>query len=414
VEPGNHPLREWARDTLNRDHPYLRAAEHGPDAAGRLLRAGRVALFLDGLDEMPEDFRGQALDRLREEAAGLWAVITSRTGQYREAISTGQLDNAAVIALRPVRARAAADYLLHDQPGPQHARWQQVCAYLSEHPHSVPARTLNTPLTLSLARETYRHDDPTALIDPSRYPTDQQLRADLLARVLLAAYPDQPAREHATRWLSWIAAHMGQSRDLAWWQIPTWTPQWQIKLAVGLVVGLVSGLVSGLVVGLVSGLAIASDIGYEPRTLEPRWPRPHDARAILTSGFGFGFGFGLGLVGGLAGALLFGLAVGLAVGLAGGLGLVGWLGFVLVGWLGFGLVGGLVGGLAGGSAAWLRLAEVVLAFRRQGRVRFMRVCEDALDRQVLRQAGAVYQFRHAELQDHLAAIHRQRGHRGGE
>jgi hypothetical protein len=33
----------------------------------------------------------------------------------------------------------------------------------------------------------------------------------------------------------------------------------------------------------------------------------------------------------------------------------------------------------------------------------MRVCEDALDRQVLRQAGAVYQFRHAELQDHLAA-----------
>ncbi len=29
--------------------------------------------------------------------------------------------------------------------------------------------------------------------------------------------------------------------------------------------------------------------------------------------------------------------------------------------------------------------------------------EDALDRQVLRQVGPVYQFRHAELQDHLAA-----------
>ena len=32
----------------------------------------------------------------------------------------------------------------------------------------------------------------------------------------------------------------------------------------------------------------------------------------------------------------------------------------------------------------------------------MRVLEDAHHRQVLRQAGAVYQFRHAELQDHLA------------
>jgi hypothetical protein len=85
-------------------------------------------------------------------------------------------------------------------------------------------RTRNTPLTLSLARATYRHDDPTALIDPSRYRTDEQLRADLLARVLLAAYPDQSAREHATRWLSWIAHHMGQSRDLAWWQIPPGYP----------------------------------------------------------------------------------------------------------------------------------------------------------------------------------------------
>jgi hypothetical protein len=80
---------------------------------------------------------------------------------------------------------------------------------------------------------------------------------------------------------------------------------------------------------------------------------------------------------------------------------------------GLAVVGGLVFGLVGGSAASLRLTEVVLAFRRRGRVRFMRVCEEALDRQVLRQAGAVYQFRHAELQDHLAAIHRQRGRRGG-
>jgi hypothetical protein len=36
------------------------------------------------------------------------------------------------------------------------------------------------------------------------------------------------------------------------------------------------------------------------------------------------------------------------------------------------------------------------------RVRFLPLLQTALDRQVLRQAGAVYQFRHAALQDLLA------------
>jgi hypothetical protein len=40
-------------------------------------------------------------------------------------------------------------------------------------------------------------------------------------------------------------------------------------------------------------------------------------------------------------------------------------------------------------------------------VKSIQVLEDAHHRQVLRQAGAVYQFRHAELQDHLAEIHRR-------
>lgn len=40
---------------------------------------------------------------------------------------------------------------------------------------------------------------------------------------LRAAYPDQRQRLHATTWLSWIAYHMGTSRDLAWWTIPRWS-----------------------------------------------------------------------------------------------------------------------------------------------------------------------------------------------
>lgn len=101
-------LCEWACDTMNRDHPYLRAVERGPDAAAELLRARRVALFLDGLDEIAEHARARALERLRDEAGGLCVVMTSRTDQFHDALAAGRLDNAAVMDLRPVRPRAAA------------------------------------------------------------------------------------------------------------------------------------------------------------------------------------------------------------------------------------------------------------------------------------------------------------------
>ena len=117
---------------------------------------------------------------------------------------------------------------------------------------------------------------------------------------------------------------------------------------------------------------------------------------------------------------MFGLAVELAIGLAFGLGrgltfgLVGGLTLGLVAGLTFGLVAGLMASLvvgpsltlAGGSLK-VNLTQLILAATGVGRVKFIRVLEDAHHRQVLRQAGAVYQFRHAELQDHLAEIHRR-------
>ena len=92
------------------------------------------------------------------------------------------------------------------------------------------------------------------------------------------------------------------------------------------------------------------------------------------------------------------LVVGLAVGLGGG------------------LAGGLVAGLADGIAIGIVLGLMVdlltftdnastalLAAEVVPQVRFMHLLETALQRQVLRQTGAVYQFRHAALQDRLAA-----------
>jgi hypothetical protein len=81
-----------------------------------------------------------------------------------------------------------------------------------------------------------------------------------------------------------------------------------------------------------------------------------------------------------------------------------------------GLMGGLMSGFRAGAASSLLFTELALWLRGR-RVRFMPLLESALDRQVLRQAGAVYQFRHADLQDRLAeryeAAHSKAKTRGG-
>jgi hypothetical protein len=103
-----------------------------------------------------------------------------------------------------------------------------------------------------------------------------------------------------------------------------------------------------------------------------------------------------GLTGGIVGAILgvrgqagfqnllfYGLAFGLTLGLT------------------LGVVSGLVSGFRAGAAPSLLFTELALLARGR-RVRFMPLLETALARQILRQAGAVYQFRHADLQDRLA------------
>ena len=86
---------------------------------------------------------------------------------------------------------------------------------------------------------------------------------------------------------------------------------------------------------------------------------------------------------------------------------MGWL----VGGLAFGLLGGLVADSEPGGAIALTLfpdiwlasvAFAELAMRERTPVRLMRFLEDARERNVLRNVGPVYQFRHARLQDRLA------------
>lgn len=182
--------------------------------------------------------------------------------------------------------------------------------------------------------------------------------------------------------------------------------------------GLGFGLGAGLLAGLTQGLGDARDLGL--------------AGALAD---GLSVGLLLGLVGGLVAGLAAGFrtvrpevtamvgpaelhtrdrrtfiaivsVIGTVVGLAGGL-LVGITSNEPVGMLVFGLLAGLSAGLAFGLAhtahAGFTVTTFLLAIRRRVPRDLMAFLQDAhMNRGVLRQVGAVYQFRHLDLQRHLA------------
>ncbi|MFJ8695101.1 helix-turn-helix domain-containing protein [Streptomyces roseolilacinus] len=181
---------------------------------------------------------------------------------------------------------------------------------------------------------------------------------------------------------------------------------WKVDLSSALHLGLVDGIVLALVFGGGAGLAFCL-LGLLETPLDvvsavsPRSVLKTDRRAVVTQlalavpVFGAAVGLGLGVVvdllQGHLGRLVLTPAAGLAVGVVSGLG--GALGYTLslTAW----------GQWCVFSRVWLpltgRLPWAVATF-----------LDDAYQRGVLRQAGAVYQFRHGRLQSHLAQAHRRR------
>jgi hypothetical protein len=168
--------------------------------------------------------------------------------------------------------------------------------------------------------------------------------------VLPAAYtrrPGSPAppysQTQAEQALAFLARQMNQddTRNLAWWEIPRWAPTTSRILASTLAAGLLGAILTGLVVGFVVGCVT--------------W-------------------LGFGLVGGFVVGPVLGLRIGLVLGLV------------------YGITSSVTWPT---TLAWRQLRRS----HRVPAVALMSFLEDARDRHVLRTVGAVYQFRHATLQD---------------
>ncbi|MEU9467381.1 NACHT domain-containing protein [Streptomyces avermitilis] len=502
-DPGQQDLYAWMADQLTRDHRALRAPAHDDlerpgdrNLADALLEDRLILPVLDGLDELPEALRPQALGAInRALPLGQPLVLSSRTAEYRDALlrsdmSGVALNGAAGIRLLPLDATQAIAYLQEDagRPGAAAtARWNQVVALLGT---EVPAAlALSTPLGLFLARTIYnprpgeRLADvahPDELLDPTRFPTRAAVETHMFAAFIPAAYrpPSRWKAERAERTLKFLAHHVEYTRggtpDLAWWQLHNALPNQLLARAWGCAAALMTGLAAGLTGALTGGpetgitaaalvgLAFAVGVGLGINSsayTKDRAPtagvfflpdRTAAATAVTTAlvvglwatvktRVGLRLGFAAAFVGGFGAwlwesiitvppdpattvgprqvlaqdrrafwitALLSGSLAAVALALL----------IVLKAFRDVGLRDGLwwgllvtpVIGLCIGCAysVWWRflVVRLPLAVFRHAPWRLMGFLADAHEhRGVLRQVGAVYQFRHRNLQRHLAA-----------
>ena len=351
-DPIARPVQDWLALRLGQTYPVL-AGPDGAAKSARLLAEGRLAVILDGLDEIPADLQPAALRALSQQAT-FRLVVLSRTGEMAAAAAQSHLDGAAAVELQDVDAATAAGYLTRVQLDPPPAGWRELTTCLRRAPSSPLARALGSPLTLGLLRDTYRGpDDAHELLGFSASPESAQTRDEiidyLLDRVLPAAYAPQPGQppprydlQQAEHALSQLAARMNRdgTRDLRWWNIPRWATAWPRILAAVLALvavgtlggfagsgydfqsafgsGVDSGLTSGFVFGLVFWFSVTRRHRLPRRTMLRRWHQALRRDALgrgLMPGLivGIGTGFAASVVGSQVRA---GVAAGAAAGLA--------------------------------------------------------------------------------------------------
>jgi hypothetical protein len=275
-----------------------------------LVEEDRILPLLDGLDEVPEPGRREAITALRRLADAPF-VLTCRASEYTNAVSDAVLEGAGVVEVTPVSTTTAIKYL--DSSGSaDSSRWDDVIQELRA-PGPNPCKSvLSNPLMLSLARIIFESpaSSPSMMRASS---TSGELEDRLIDGLLPAVYgrvsTDIPVND-ASRWLCFFADKLPilGPGSIGWWWLPLCTPRWRARAAAALAyaaVGAVfitialSALLSsrivrldyGVLVFLFSAICLLAGASVRsPRLAPSYWARPRliDVVNGLINGLGFG------------------------------------------------------------------------------------------------------------------------------
>lgn len=249
-DPNQEDVTDWVAGRLSREYTLFRS-RGGVARARELLEQGRIALFLDGLDEVGGKQRAAMLSALEE--ASFRVVVVSRARAL--AGRRQRLSGAAALEIQPVRAQDASAYLMNPLPDPAPSGWQELNRRLLDEPGSAISETLTSPLAIGLLRDIYADSNGRPvdeLLDTARFPSTRSLQDHFLAQLVTAAYTPRPRRprpryspetaERTLRYLATQVTHAQDDRELRWWHIPTWTDRRPRMILVGAIVGLLYGV----------------------------------------------------------------------------------------------------------------------------------------------------------------------------
>jgi hypothetical protein len=447
-------LQSWLADRLADVAPSLSsrtdrfdpASRRRPTVAQALINAALVVPVLDGFDEIPADLRAAALSGIaRSLRRRDQVVFTSRPDEFDEAVALeGPLPGTAVVELIPLDPDDVERHLLATAGGLAD-RWRPVLDELRARPEAPLAQALSTPLMVWLAVTIYRgrRADPAELLDPAVAGSRTAAEQHLLDGLIPAVYSGGGRRSRWTaargrRWLGFLAARLTAARSsaLSWRSLAGSVPHWAAT-TLGAVVGAVAGAVLDGLPGLLAGAATGAVVGTARRG-GVRQVLITTAGALLLAYLG-AVQAGLGRVGigaamvVLAAWLLWALnmrwqgssrQIGLSVGRRTAL----WHSAVAGAVFGAAMqvllpdgpaIAPVAGEAAGfgvmalaGATVWLfcftAWGEWLLArwwLAATGRLPWalLAFLSDAQRRGVLRREGGIYEFRHARLQDSLAA-----------
>lgn len=301
-DPTSTSIQDWLADRLAVTYPMFAHRGGRAEAAALIAARDKIALLLDGLDEMAADLLPAALEALSD--ATFRVVVLTRSKEMVQAASKKRLTGAVAVRLHSLTAAEAADYLQHADLPP--SGWDTLLTHLTlthlrDHPDGAMAHALSTPLTLTLLRYTYQPDDDIReLIDLARTHPPAAVEEHLIDRVLPTAYTPRAGRpkpryteQQARQTLSFLARQMGDNRDLIWWHIPRWVPSTPRIL----VTGLVSALLSGLGLGFANGVQNGLEYEFEAGLSAGLWFGL--AGALVGMVFGLTFGYLSGQRGGM-------------------------------------------------------------------------------------------------------------------
>ncbi|HWO61466.1 MAG TPA: NACHT domain-containing protein, partial [Umezawaea sp.] len=233
--PVRQNLSDWVASRLILEHPALAARTiSGSTAAAELVSRHQLILVLDGLDEVPTKIRPTVLRALNASLDQDDPIIlTSRRAEYVAAVKKSDvLTAAAVIELLPLTVDDLAAYLPYTTRPTTTAggtKWHPVLAALRDGSEAPSRAALSLPLMAALARTAYSDTpaNPRDLLDQERFPTRATIEDHLLDYLIPAVYHQrEPWRStEARQWLGFIAdqLHSRGIRELAWWEVASWT-----------------------------------------------------------------------------------------------------------------------------------------------------------------------------------------------